>query len=218
MKLSENTLTILKNFATINTGIVFRPGHTLKTMAADLSVLAEAEVDEEFPIEFGIYDLNQFLGNITTMSDPELEFGAKSVNIKDSMFSLDYRYCPSNLITAPPEDKKLSLEDPDVTLDLTADQMTKILRLASMNTLPHVTIQGKDGVLTILAQDKANDGKNVVRANLGDWQGKDITATFKTDLLGIIPEDYAVEIKLEKFARFTSKTSKLTYFISLETK
>lgn len=218
MKLSEKTLTVLKNFATINTGIVFRPGHTLKTMAADLSVLAEAEVDEDFPVEFGIYDLNQFLGNITTMTSPELEFGSKVVHIKDSMFGLDYRGCQPNLITTPPEDKKLVLENPDVTLDLTADQMTKILRLASMNTLPHVTIQGKDGALTLLAHDKANDGKNVVRSNLGAWEGPDVTATFKADLLNIIPEDYAVEIGLGKFAHFVSKTSKLTYFISLETK
>lgn len=220
MKLSDETVSILKNFASINTGIVLRPGKTIKTIAADKSILAEAEVQEEFPVEFGIYDLNQFLGNVTTMKSPELIFESKSVTIRDSMFDLKYRFCPSELIVTPPQDKKLSLSNPDVSFDLTTDQMAKMLKLAAMNSLPHITIKGEDGKLKLIAHEKGNDGKHNVEAILGDWNGEiELTATFKTELLKLMPQDYLVEIKLGMFARFTSKSNqKLTYFISLETK
>jgi hypothetical protein len=74
MKLSESTLSILKNFSTINSGFIIRPGKLQKTLSTDKSIMAEVEFDDDFTTEFGIYDLNQFLGNVSALNNPDLEF------------------------------------------------------------------------------------------------------------------------------------------------
>lgn len=219
MKLSEETLAILKNFSTINSGMVFRVGNTISTLAEDKSVMAKAQVIESFPIEFGIYDLNQFLGNLTTMEDPELEFqDDKIVTIKDKMFSLDYRTCNPDFVISPPKNKELEMISPEISFDLSSVQRSKIMKLATMNALPNLTVVGKNGKLCLVAHEKGNDGKNTISAELSDWTGDDVSATFKTELLNILPKDYLVEVKLGRFAKFTAKNDSLYYFISLETK
>lgn len=218
MKLSEETLTILKNFAMINSGIVFHPGNTISTMAVDKSVLAKATVVESFPVSFGIYDLNQFLGNLNTLEEPELDFQNKTVTITDKMFSLSYRSCQPELIIAPPVGKDLVMTDPEISFDFLSIQRSKIMKLANMNELPNLTVHGKNGKLLLIAHEKGNDGKNTISAELGDWIGEDVSATFKTEIMNVLPRDYNVEIKLGRFAKFTAKNNDLYYFISLETK
>ena len=61
MKLSEKTLTVLKNFAGINNSILVKQGTQLRTISVAKNILAEANIEEEFPRQFGVYDLNQFL-------------------------------------------------------------------------------------------------------------------------------------------------------------
>lgn len=217
MKLSEETLAILKNFSTINSGIVFRVGNTISTLAEDKSVMAKAQVVESFPVEIGIYDLNQFLGNIITMEEPELAFkDNKIVTIKDKMFSLDYRSCNPEFVISPPVNKELEMGKPDISFDLTSIQRSKIMKLATMNALPNLTVVGKNGKLNLVAHERGNDGKNTISAELSDWSGEDVSATFKTELLNILPKDYLVEIKTGRFAKFSAKNDSLYYFISLE--
>lgn len=217
MKLSDYTLSVLKNFSTINSGIVLRRGNVQKTMSPEKSILVEAELDESIPSSFGIYDLNQFLGNATTMNSPELEFSEKSVSMKDDTFTLYYLSCSPELIITPP-DKELVINDPDATVDLTHATLTKILRLASMNDLPHVSFVAKDGELKMQAHEKSNPSSNHVFTSICEYHGNDFTATFKTENLKIIPDDYTVVIKSGAFAKFSSKNRKLTYFIAMETK
>lgn len=215
MKLSDFTLTVLKNFASVNSGVVLQPGHVQKTMSPEKSILVEAELEDDIPTKFGIYDLNQFLGNVTTLSNPELEFGDKSVSMKDDTFTLFYLSCSPELIITPP-DKALVLNNPDVSFDLSNATMTKILRLASMNNLPHLSVIGEGGALKLQAHEKSNPSSNHASTSLGEHSGDDFTATFKAENLKIIPDDYRVDVKTGAFAKFTSKTRKLTYYIALE--
>jgi hypothetical protein len=214
MKLSEHTMTVLKNFASINAGVVLEKGSVQKTMHPEKSVLVEAEIDEVIPERIGIYDLNQFLGNISTLSNPELEFSEKSVSMKDDTFSLFYLSCSPELIVSPPE-KGLSLNDPDVEFDLSNSVMSKIIRLASMNNLPHLSFIGQNGELKLQAHEKANPSSNHASAKISDYSGKDFIATFRVETLKIIPDDYVVAIKNDAFAKFTSKTKKVKYYIAL---
>jgi len=102
MKLSDNTLTILKNFAGINNSILVKEGNRLRTISVAKNILAEADITEEFPRDFAIYDLNQFLNGLSLHQDPDLDFKEDSyLSIKESRvyFQLqgrkhqDYSWC-----------------------------------------------------------------------------------------------------------------------------
>lgn len=217
MKLSDYSLSVLKNFSTINGGVVLEQGNIQKTISPEKSILVEAELDDKIPAKFGIYDLNQFLGNVTTLNNPDLKFNGKSVTMTDDTFSLFYLSCSPELIITPP-DKSLALKNPDVTFDLPNSVFAKIIRLASMNSLPNLSVIGEKGELKLQAHEKSNSTSNYASVKIGEYSGKDFVATFKAENLKIIDDDYKVEVKNGAFAKFTSKTRKLTYFIALETK
>jgi hypothetical protein len=217
MKFTEATLAMLKNFASINAGVVLNPGHVQRTWAIDMSILVEVELEENLPTQFGIYDLNQFLGNITTLSDPDLEFNTDHVIMRDSIMNIMYRSCDPALIKSPPN-KSISIPTPDFAFDLSQSTITKMLRLASMNSLSTISVIGYSGRMKLQAHDKNNDKSNEVFTDLCEWTGEDFSCMFKVDSLKIIPDDYYVEVKNEAFSKFTSKNRKLKYFIALQTK
>lgn len=217
MKFSETTLAMLKNFAAINSGVVLNSGHVQRTWSIDMSILVEVELEENIPAQFGIYDLNQFLGNITTLNDPELEFSSDHVTMRDGSMNIKYRSCDANLIKSPPN-KSLSIDKPDIAFDLTQTTLTKMLRLAAMNNLSTISVIGSNGRMKLQAHDKNNDMSNEVISDLCEWSGEDFSCMFKVDNLKIIPDDYCVEVKKNAFSKFTSKNRKLKYFITLQTK
>ena len=217
MKLSENTLSVLKNFASINGGVVLSSGKVQKTISPEKSILVEATVDDDIPTQFGIYDLNQFLGNLTTLRNPELTFSNDAVKLDDGELSFDYRACSANLIITPP-DKELVLKSVDVTFSLPNVTLQKLIKVATMNNLPNLSVVGKNGELLLKIHDRANDTSNSGTIKIGDYAGKDFIATFKTDNLKLLPNDYTVEIQERAFAKFEDAAKTLKYFIALETK
>lgn len=217
MKFSDNTLAVLKNFSTINSGVVLKSGKTQKTISPEKSILVEATLEDNLPSDFGIYDLNQFLGNVTTLKTPELNFTSNAVTLDDGEFSLTYLSCSPNLIVSPPE-KELALKQIDVSFALTNSVLQKLLKIAQMNNLPNLTVLGKDGELRLKIHEKANDTSNHGSVKIGDYAGDDFTATFKTENLKLLPDDYNVEVQKNAFAKFVNVNKTLTYFIALETK
>jgi hypothetical protein len=218
MKLSEFALVALKNFSTINDGIVLRPGSVIKTVNEEETIWAQAEIDDVFPVEFGIYDLNNFLGNIAALSNPELTFEDNTVRLSDGTFTLLYRGRVTSLIKAPPKGAALKLDDPDIVFDLSKDILLKLLKLSAMNGLSFVTLIGDDTneELRLQTHERNNPDSNMAFIPLGKHEGAPFTASFKVDNLKILPDDYVVELKNGAFAKFSSKTRKLTYFISQE--
>ena len=217
MKLSEQTLTVLKNFAAINSGVVIQSGATQRTMSPEKSVLVEATLEDAFPCQFGIYDLNQFLGNTLAMNSPDMDFSSNMVMMKDDVMIVKYNSCNPELIISPPN-KELVLSDPEVVFDLSQSLVNRLLKLASMNNLPHLSFVVKSGELSVMVHDKANTLSNYASIRIGDHAGEDMIATFKTENIKMIPDDYAVQVKLGKFATFSSKTKNLKYFIVVESK
>ena len=217
MKLSENTLSVLKNFASINGGVVLSSGKVQKTISPEKSILVEATIDDDIPTQFGIYDLNQFLGNLTTLRNPELTFSNDAVKLDDGELSFDYRACSANLIITPP-DKELVLKSVDVTFSLPNVTLQKLIKVATMNNLPNLSVVGKNGELLLKIHERANDTSNSGTIKIGDYAGKDFIATFKTDNLKLLPNDYTVEIQERAFAKFEDAAKTLKYFIALETK
>ena len=217
MNLSENTLSVLKNFASINSGVVLKSGLVQKTISPEKSILVEATLEDSIPSDFGIYDLNQFLGIVTTLKNPDITFGENVVVLDDGDLSVSYRGCSANLIITPP-DKELVLKDITTKFSLPNATSQKLIKVATMINLPNLSVIGKDGALLLKIHEKANDTSNDGVQKIGDYAGKDFTATFKTDNLKFMPDDYNVEIQAGAFAKFVNVAGNLKYFIALETK
>ena len=79
MNISGNTISVLKNFSSINQSLVVDAGNTIRTISPQKTVMAVAEVDDTFDSSFAIYDLNQFLSAVSLFEKPDYEFEDKSV-------------------------------------------------------------------------------------------------------------------------------------------
>ena len=217
MNFSDKTLAVLKNFASINSGVVLRKGNVQKTISPEKSILVEATLEDTLDSDFGIYDLNQFLGNVTTLKNPDLTFTSEHVTLDDGDFSLTYFGSSPSLIISPPN-KELALKTVDCKFDLSNATLQKLLKIATMNSLPNLTVMGKNGELRLKIHEKANDTSNQGSVKIGDYVGTDFTATFKTDNLKLLPDDYQVELQKGAFAKFVNFGGNLKYFIALEQK
>jgi hypothetical protein len=218
MKLSDNTLSVLKNFASINSGVVLKPGTVQKTISPEKSILVEATIEDDIPVEVGIYDLNQFLSVITSLKGAELTFNKDQIVVTDDTgFYVTYRGCSSNLIITPPE-KELVLKDITTKFSLANATSQKLIKVATMINLPNLSVIGKDGSLLLKIHERANDTSNDGVQKIGEYAGKDFIATFKTENLKLLADDYNVEVQAGAFAKFINQNNTLTYSIALESK
>ena len=215
MKLSESTLSLLKNFSTINQSILFKKGTKLRTISVMKNILAEATVTEEIPKDFGIYDLNQFLNGLSLHQSPELDFvNDGHVVIKEGRMRSKYFFADPNVIITPP-DKAIDLPSEDVSFELSTDQLDKLLKAAAIYQLPDLAVVGGSGVVKILVRDKKNDTSNDFSVTVGETD-KQFSFNFKVENIKILPGTYDVSVSSKLLSRFTSKNQDLTYFIALE--
>ena len=128
MKLSEKTLSLLKNFGSINQSILFKEGNKLRTISVMKNILAEAEIAEDIPQDFGIYDLNQFLNGLSLHQSPELDFENNGyVVIREGKMRSKYFFADPSVIVSPPE-KEISLPTQDVCFELNTQELDKLLK------------------------------------------------------------------------------------------
>ena len=92
MKLSSRTIELLKNFATINTSMLFLEGQELRTMAIAKNGFAKAKIEEVIPRRFAIYSLPEFLGILSLMKDPDIELEDGHMLIKSGKQKVKYFY------------------------------------------------------------------------------------------------------------------------------
>ena len=215
MKLSESTLSLLKNFSTINQSILFKKGTRLRTISVMKNILAEATIAEEFPKDFGIYDLNQYLNGLSLHNDPELDFEADNyVVIREGRSRSKYFFADPNVIITPPE-KSITLPSEDVTFQLSTDQLDKLLKAAAIYQSPDLSVIGENGVVKILIRDKKNETSNTFDETVGETEST-FSFNFKVENMKILPGSYDVVVSQKLLSRFTNKNHDLTYFIALE--
>ncbi len=215
MKLSDSTLSLLKNFSTINTSILFKKGNRLRTISVMKNILAEATIPEEFPKDFGIYDLNQFLNGLGLHHNPELNFeNDQYVVIKEGKSRSLYFFADPSVIITPP-DKPLTLPSEDVTFDISTEQLEKLLKAAAIYQLPDLSVVGENGVVNIVVRDKKNDTSNDFSIVVGETDAT-FSFNFKVENIKILPGTYEVVVSQKLLSRFTSKNHDLTYYIALE--
>ncbi len=162
MKISNETLVILKNFAQINTGLLIKPGSVLKTVDTSKSILATATVKDDFPVEFGIYDLNEFLSVLSMHKDvAELEFNASNVVFSgfNGKSKITYRGANKNMLFLPP-DKNIKFPDIDVSFELTEDVLNWVFNATKILKLPNIGFRSDGQKLFIVVFDAKDDSKH----------------------------------------------------------
>ena len=215
MKLSDKTLVILKNFAGINNSILVKRGDSLRTISLAKNILAEANIKEEFPRDFAIYDLNQFLNGLGLHQDPELDFREDSfLSIREGRRRVKYFFADPQVITAPPE-KTLTLPTQDVCFQLDSVTLEKLLNAAAVYQLPDLSAIGEAGVVKLVVRDKKNDTSNEFAIVVGETD-REFIFNFKVENIKIIPGAYNVVISSKLLSQFTNENHNLKYFIALE--
>ena len=219
MKLSSNTISVLKNFGSINEGIYFKKGKTLKTVSKLKNVLAEATISEDIPTDFGVADLNNFLSVISlSKDDTSFEFEGKNIVIvgNKGRSRIKYRFCEPTMIITPPE-KAITMPDPEISFDFSADDFSWILRSASVLSSPHVVVESDGKKVTVVCTDLANDSAHTDSLEIGEGNGNKYKMIFKTEHIDKIMQGaYTVQISSKGIGQFINKNVSLKYWISTE--
>jgi len=211
MKLSKETVGLIKNFAGINSNLLLKSGNKLATISAQKNVMADATVTETFP-DFGIYDLNEFLGAMSIFEDPELEFSEKYVTIKQGNISIKYFAAEASVLTAP--QKAITFPDAEIEFNLTANMLEMIRKTAGVLRASDLTIVGDGSKITAVVGDKKNATGNTFQETLGTTD-KQFKVYLKVDNLKMIPGDYTVSISSKKISRFKG-AGDLVYYVAVE--
>jgi hypothetical protein len=216
MKLSDNTLTLLKNFAGINQSILVKQGNKLRTISIAKNILAEAEITEEFPREFAVYDLNQFLNGLSLHQDPDLDFTENSyITIREGKRRVKYFYADPNVIISPPE-KEIKLPSEDVCFQLETGALEKLVKAAGVYQLPDISAIGDAGVIRLVVRDKKNDTSNEYSIVVGETD-EQFTFNFKVENISkIVSGAYNVVVSRKLLSQFTNTKHNLSYWIALE--
>jgi hypothetical protein len=215
MKISDKTLTLLKNFSGINQSILIKKGNQLRSISVMKNILAEATVEEEFPKNFGIYDLNQFLNGIGLYHSPELDFDNEGhVMIREGKSRSKYFFADPNVIVTPP-DKSIVLPSEDVCFLLDTKELDKLLKASSIYQLPDLSVIGEAGVVKLVVRDKKNDTSNEFSVIVGETD-EEFVFNFKTENIKILPGTYEVVISKKLLSRFVNTNFDVKYYIAME--
>ena len=218
MELSENTLNVLKNYSGINPNMMIRSGNTIKTISEARTVLSTAIVDADFPKDFGIYDLNEFMGVLSLVDTPRLKFEDEYVVVNDSTgrSKVKYFYSSEDTLTTPQKD--ITMPEANVKFTLTNDTLNRLKKAASTLGHSEISISGKDGVLSLSVVDSQNMTSNAFSIDIDGEFDNDATFNFilSTNNLKILPGDYTVEISKKLISQFSHTSLDVKYWIALE--
>ena len=216
MKLSEKTLEVLKNFTSINQGLSIKSGSTIRTISKQQNVLAKATVPDSFSADAVIFDLNRFLGVVTSLNDPEIDINVdqKKILIKSGSYKTVYGLSDEAMIVAPPA-KDLKVENAEVNFSLSKDDFNQVLKLSGIMGLPNVAVVGdgnKISFTTLNAKDGESDTFEVQVADTKDT----FKFIFNTENLKMIPGNYDVSISSKGISYFKNKSEPIEYWVATE--
>jgi len=217
MKLSEHTVDVLKNFATINQNLVIKEGSTLSTMSAMKNIVAKADVEESFDKEVAIYDLNEFLASISLFTSPILDFKESFVTIKEenSSTSLKYFYSDPSVVTSP--SKTITMPSKEVEFTLNGDNLNKLKRAAGVIQAPDLVLEKKSTGSFLTVKDKKNDTANTYSIDVDTkTEGSGFKFYYKVENLKVMEGNYDVEISSKNISHLKSTNKAVEYWVALE--
>ena len=231
MKISEETLSVLNNFSSVNAAISIDEGSEIVTISEGKNIIAKAVVDETFSRKFGIYQLGEFLSAVSLLEDPSFDFQENNVNIKsgNSRHRITYQYCDPTLITLPPEGAIDNFPDSDYAFELRAEDLKALLRSAGVLSLPHISIESSDkGIEVCVCNKEIKSGTNAFTLsidestisrdenNLPQLLPDDYRMVFNVENLKMIPGNYDVNISNKGIGQFVNQDVDVVYWISAE--
>lgn len=217
MKLSAETIEVLKNFSAINQSLLFKQGNELSTISNIKTILANAKIAESFPREFAIYDLNKFLAKLSLYKDCSLDFEDDRVVFKsaDSRRSDFMKYCSPKVIVVPPE-KKLAVSDADCSFDLTAEDLEWQRKSASISGSPNFVFRSDGKKISLVSTDVKDNSSDVSETEIAKGNGSKFEVVMKVEYFKMIEGDYKVEISSRGLSKFTNKNRDIVYYIAIE--
>ena len=217
MKLSSNTTMVLKNFATINQNLVIKEGSELLTMSSMKNIVAKATVEENFPKEIAIYDLNEFLASLSIFKSPVLEFEEQYLTIKEEdqpHKKLTYFYSDPSVVQSPT--KTITMPSEQVKFHLDMNKLLEMKRAAGVIGSPDMVLQKSSGNSSLLVKDKKNDTANNYSSDISTDGDGEYKFFFKVENLKLFDGDYDVKISSKNISHFKNDKSNIEYWIALE--
>jgi hypothetical protein len=215
MKLTNETINVLKNFSTINQNLVIKEGSSISTMSAMKNIIAKATVEEKFEKEFAIYDLNEFLSALSLFTNPNLDFNDDYVVMTEDGSNgkkLKYWYSDPSVVTSPT--KEVTMPSTEIEFNLSSDTLSEVTKAAAVIGVPDMVLESGELRVTDKKNDTANSYSTVVIDN------NDITESykfwFKVENLKLLPGSYDVQVSAKKISYFKNSNFDIEYFIALE--
>lgn len=217
MNLSDSTIQVLKNFASINQNIVFQEGSCVRTVSEAKNIMSKATLDTEFDQQFGIYDLSEFLNVVSLVEQPRLKFEPDYVVVGDStgISRAKYFFSDPSMLTSPSKD--IVMPEPEVSFTLTNQTLSKVKRAASVLGHTEVSISVIDNVLSLSVVDTKSSTSNTFSVDVdGEYKDSNFNFIVNIDNLRLIPGDYKVNISSKLISHFANQQTPLEYWIALE--
>jgi hypothetical protein len=215
MRLSKETYAILKNFASINSNIIIKPGNTLKTKSPGGNMYVEAKVSEDFDVDVPIWDLNQFLGVASLFNNPDLEFHDTHVVITNGRSSIEYYYAEPSLLDVPKKDIKMPKTV--IKFDLEEKDLNEIYKAANILQVNDLKLVAEDGTIKIVVEDESKGSSNNFEIVIQEkYSGPDFEGIVEVSELKLLPGAYSVELTETILAKFNHKTLDLSYYVAVK--
>ena len=221
MKLSNETVTVLKNFSTINQNLVIKSGNSISTMSAMKNIVAKAEVSETFPRDFAIYDLNEFLAALSLFDKPDLDFKEDFVVMTEdgsTSKTLRYWYSDPSVVTTP--SKEVTMPSSEVSFSLSSNILSDVQKAAAVIGVPDMVLtNGRIGGADLKVTDKKNDTANDYSISFdtnSDDQDANYSFWFKVENLKLLPATYDVKVSSKNISHFKNTNVDIEYWIALE--
>ena len=218
MKLSNHTTSVLKNFSTINQNLVIKEGNTISTMSAMKNIVAKAEVEETFPMEVAIYDLNEFLGALSLFTSPVLDFDDSYVMISEETkptTKMKYFYSDPSVVTSP--SKMITMPSNEVKFTMSNEDLSKLKRAAGAIGAPDMVLEKNGSGSSLTVKDKKNDTANNYSLDVDtNSEGQSFNFFFKVENMKLLDGTYDVEISSKNISHYANKSTDIQYWIALE--
>jgi len=214
MNISPETLNILRNFSTINSGLTVKEGNELKTVSAMKNIYARAVVTEDFDKEHSIYDLSEYLGAVSLFDTPNFEFNAEKVTVSEGTNTVQYYYADPQMVISPQKD--INMPEPEISFDIDEGVLDSLLKASSVLSLPDMVLSSDGTTVILTVKDKKNSTSNVFSKTVAQGNGSTYEMFLRMENVKVIPGDYTVFVSSKGIAQFTNRKQSIEYFIALE--
>ena len=220
MKISTQTLQVLKNYASINPNLLVKPGSVLSTISTNKNIFAKASVTESFPASFAVYDMQQFLGVVSIFEDPDFTFNEHSVTIASGNKSIEYVYTQPEMVVAPSDSvaQKIAVTNPEITFNLPAQTLNEVIKATSILQLDKINVVTENGTVNVVVADPKNPSSNKFSVSVEGTSSMDLSMVFAAENLKFIQGDYKVSISSTGISSFKNEKLNLEYFVMADVK